>query len=84
MSHKKTRSLLQEISQYAPTMSKEEFIESRAEHAISSVIFLLEVIETKFDEEEAKILEKRLISSIRTRDSKKFLRVIRKLKEGRE
>lgn len=80
---KRASSILHEISNYVPERNKEELIESRANHVISSAIFLLEMIEETYSEDEAEQLKKRLISSIKGHDPKRFIRSIRKVKESR-
>ena len=50
----------------------EAVIKTRADHAISSSINLIEEIEEKYGEEAAALLEKRLLSAIKNRDPKKF------------
>jgi len=78
----RSRSILQEISSYVPAKNKEQIVEARAEHIISSAINLLDLINENFTDEEAEQLEKRFLSSIRGRDAKRFVRGIRKIKES--
>lgn len=77
------KSILHEISTFVPEKNKEELIESRANHVISSAIFLIEMIEETYSEEEADQLKKRLLSSIKGHDPKRFIRSIRKVKESK-
>lgn len=80
----KRRSLLHEMNDYIPHKDKETVVESRAHHIITSAINLLENIHMNFSEEEAEILEKRLISSIKGRDYSRFDRQMKKIKESKE
>ena len=78
------RSILEELNQYVPSKNREEILESRAEHVISSAINLIEYIQQTYSAEEAEQLEKRLLSSIKSKDSSKFSRTVKKIKEGSE
>lgn len=73
------KSLFEELNEFAPVTSKEVIIENRANHAISSVINLLEYIEKNFTEEDALNLQRRLISSIKGKDPKRFARALNKI-----
>jgi hypothetical protein len=55
-------------------------IESRASNVIQSAINLLKLIKENYDPEAAGELERRLLNSIRSGDTNKFMRGIRKLK----
>lgn len=79
MSNRKT--ILQELNSYVPKKSKDEVIESRANHLITSAINLLETISQVYDVETAETMEKRIISSIKNRDMSKFDRMMSKLRE---
>lgn len=81
---KRTKSLLEELNDYAIKKDKESILESRAIHIIDSAINLLNSIRENFDSESAYELERRFINSIKGADSAKFVRGIRKLKEARE
>ena len=83
MSHKRTTGILHEISTYVPMKNKEDTIEMRAHHVISSAIFLMETIDESYEPDEAEQLKKRLLSSIRGYDPDRFKRSIRKVKESR-
>lgn len=80
----KTKTILEEINDFIPSKNTEDAIESRANHVISSAVRLLESIKENFDSETADILEKRLLSSIKSADPRKFIRTIRKLKEDKD
>jgi hypothetical protein len=79
-----SKSILHEISTFVPEKNKEDLIETRAHHVISSAIFLLEMIEETYSEEEADQLKRRFLSSIKGQDPRRFSRSIRKVKENKE
>jgi len=54
-------------------------LESRGSHMIANVFNLLESVRANYGDEAVLELERRLISSIRSRDSAKFLRGIRRI-----
>lgn len=67
--------LLDSIFGYVPEKTDKEKIHElskRADHALHSIIYLLEYIESDFDENTAMDLKKRLMLSIKDRDSKRF------------
>ena len=75
---KQTRSILEEISNMVPQQDRATVIESRANHAINSAINVINMIYENFDAETAAELERRLINSIRGKDTSKFVRGVRK------
>ena len=80
--NRRSRSILEEISSYVPSKSKEEVIESRAQHIIVSAINLLESIDEAFSPEDAEALKKRFVSSIRGADPNRFTRMVNRIKTG--
>ncbi len=78
---KRTKSLLAELDSIASQRDKENFVESRAANVIQSAINLLSFIKENYDTDTAGELERRLLNSIRSGDSSKFTRGIRKLKD---
>ena len=80
--NRKSRSILEEISSYIPQKSKEDLIEARAQHIIVSAINLLESIDDSFSIEEAELLKKRFVSSIRGADPSRFARMVKRVKFG--
>ena len=78
------KSLFEELNEFAPVAAKERVIESRANHVISSAINLIEFIETHYTEEESVNLHRRLLSSIKGKDPKRFTRALDKLNEGKK
>lgn len=78
---KKTRSILEEISNMVPQEDRATVIESRANHAITSAINVINMIYENFDSAAAADLERKLINSIRGKDNKKFSRSVRKYRQ---
>lgn len=81
---KTTRSLLEELNAITIKKNSEALIESRATHVINSAINLLKLIRENYNAEQAYELERRLINSIRGEDPNKFVRSIRKVRDGKE
>lgn len=80
--NRKSRSILEEISAYVPQKSKEDLIEARAQHIIVSAINLLESIDESFTPDDAEMLKKRFVSSIRGADPNRFTRMVKRIKFG--
>jgi len=59
---------------------KDNLVESRANHVISGAINLVNYIRENYDAEQAAELERRLINSIRSQDSTKFTRGVRRMR----
>lgn len=66
------KNLLDSIVDYTPEKDTLQSFGNRADHAINSVIHLLESIEDEFNLTDAEDLKKRLFLSIKNRDYKKF------------
>jgi hypothetical protein len=81
---KRTKSLLEELNEFAVKKDRESVLESRAIHIIDSAVNLLNLIKENFDPETAYELERRFINSIKGADSAKFVRGIRKLRDNKE
>ena len=81
---RKTKSLLEELNDFAVKKDREVILESRAVHIIDSAINLIKLIRETFESEIAYELERRLINSIKGADSAKFVRGIRKLRDSKE
>jgi hypothetical protein len=75
---KKTRSILSELDEFVGYRDKNMILESRANNIIAGAINLLSFIKENYDQETALDLERRLINSIRSGDTNKFTRGIRK------
>ncbi len=75
---KQTRSLLQELEAIGNNRDTNHIIESRAHNIITSAINLLEMINKNYDQEQAQLLEKKLLSAIKSRDQARFSKSLRK------
>jgi hypothetical protein len=80
MMKKNTRSLLEELEYVAENRDTTHIIESRANNIINSAIHLLEVIDRNYSEEQAAILEKKLLIAIKNRDTEKFSKSLKRSK----
>ena len=75
---KQTRSLLQELEELGNNRDTSHIIESRAHNIITSAINLLELINKHYSEEQAQILERKLLSAIKSKDQQRFSKSLRK------
>jgi len=75
---KQTRSLLQELEELGNNRDTSHIIESRAHNIITSAINLLELINKHYSEEQAQILERKLLSAIKSKDQQRFTKSLRK------
>jgi hypothetical protein len=79
-----TRSLLEELNSISERKNGEAIVEARATHVIDSAINLLKLIKENYSPDQAYELERRLINSIRTGDSAKFTRSIRRVRDNKD
>lgn len=77
---KKTRSLLEELEIISANKDADHLIENRANNVITSAINLIELINRKYSSEHAELLEKKLLSAIKSKDQDRFSKSIRKIK----
>lgn len=75
---RKTRSLLEELESIGNNRDINYIIESRGHNIITSAINLLELISKNYSEEQAQILERKLLSAIKSKDQARFSKSIRK------
>jgi len=78
---RKTRSILDELSEITITKQNRDrgyVVESRAVHVIQGAINLINSIRESYDEQTALDLERRLLNSIKSQDTSKFSRGIRR------
>jgi len=75
---KKTRSLLEELDSMYIERDQRHVIETRASNIIASAIRLLEQIDSSYDPDVAKNLQRKLINAINLRDPGKFTRTVRR------
>lgn len=76
---KKTRSILDELDSLRLRRDKENLVENRANHVITGAINLINFIRENYDKEQSEELERRLINSIRSQDTSKFTRGIKRI-----
>lgn len=75
---KRTRSILDELESLYSERDRNLVIESRAANVIAGAINLLEQIDAAYPPEQAENLTRKLLNAIRTRDSSRFARTVRK------
>jgi hypothetical protein len=75
---KKTRSILEELDSLYIERDQRLLIESRASNVIASAIRLVEQIEAAYPPDQAENLTRKLLNAIRTKDSGKFSRSVRR------
>lgn len=75
---RKTRSLLEELEAVGANRDTKHVIESRAHNIITSAINLIEMINKHYDADRAQILERKLLSAIKSKDQYRFSKSIRK------
>lgn len=74
-----TKTILDELTNGLPEHNRNLLIESRGNHLIASSINLLNSIAENYGAGVAEDMERRLLSSIRSRDPQKFSRAARRL-----
>lgn len=75
---KKTRSLLEELEAIGNNRDVSHVIESRAHNIITSAINLIELINRHYDNEKAQVLERKLLSAIKSKDQNRFSKSIKR------
>jgi hypothetical protein len=75
---KKTRSLLEELDSLYIERDRRLLIENRAANVITTAIRLIEQIEAEYSPEQAENLTRKLLNAIRTKDSGKFSRSVKR------
>lgn len=80
---KRTRSLLEELQSYGDTRDINNIIESRASNVIASAVNLIELMQKHYSSEKAELLEKKLLSAIKSKDQARFSKAVRKKNENK-
>jgi hypothetical protein len=80
---KKTKSLLEELQSFGDTRDMNHIIESRASNIITSAINLIELMQKQFPSDKAELLEKKLLSAIKSKDQARFTKSLRKKNENK-
>jgi len=75
---KRTRSILDELDSMYIERERDLVIESRAVNIIAGAINLLEQIDASYTPAQADNLTRKLLNAIRTRDTGKFARTVRR------
>jgi len=78
---KKTKSLLEELQSLGDSKDMTHIIESRASNIITSAINLIELMNRHYSSEKAELLEKKLLSAIKSKDQARFAKSLRKKNE---
>jgi hypothetical protein len=74
-----TRTILEEIISGLPEHNRNSLVESRGNHIVVSALNFLESIKNSYGEQIAEEIERRLLSSIKNKDPKKFSRATKKI-----
>ena len=80
---RRTRSILEELSNIRVEERGDDFIQTTGTNIIDSAVNLLEQIHKIYNADEAIDLERRLINSIKAGNSKKFKVGVEKIKESK-
>lgn len=80
---KRTRSILEELESMHHARDSRYVIESRAENIIASAVNLIELMEEVYDPEEVDDLTRKLLNSIKQKDSLKFKRSLGRVNESK-
>ena len=80
---RRTRSLLEELQSVGDTRDLTNIVESRASNVIVSAINLIEFIQKNYSSEKAELLEKKLLSAIKSKDQARFSKAVRKKNEDK-
>jgi len=75
------RSIIEELESILPAKNKHSVVESRAVHVITSAQNLIKQLQDNYPPEVADDLIKRLVKSILSGDSAKFMRKLNQLKK---
>lgn len=78
---KKTKSLLEELQSFGDSRDMNNIIENRASNIITSAINLIELMQKHYPSEKAELLEKKLLSAIKSKDQARFTKSLRKKNE---
>jgi hypothetical protein len=81
--HKRTKSILEELEDLHIEKDKIHIIRSRADNLIEGAGRLLDLVTESYTDEQADNLTRKFLNSIRTRDSRKFQRSLKKINESK-
>jgi len=80
---KRTRSLLEELEAIGSNRDINHVIENRAHNVITSAINLIELINRNYSSDKAEVLERKLLSSIKSKEPGRFAKSLRKKHEDK-
>jgi hypothetical protein len=80
---KRTRSLLEELESIGSNRDINHVIENRANNVITSAINLVELIYRNYSPEKAELLEKKLLSAIKSKEPTRFAKSLKKKHENK-
>ena len=75
----KIKSILNEIDDILPSKNKEQIVESRASHVITSATNIMTLISENYDAETSEKLQKKFLNAIRTGNVDKFSNALKRL-----
>lgn len=75
----KAKRLVEELEELAKARDSVCRIENQATHALHSIIHVLKECETRFSQDELRILENKMLLAIKSREQDKFLTSLKKL-----
>lgn len=78
---RKTKSLLEELQAFGDSRDINNVIENRASNIITSAINLIELMQKHYPSDKAELLEKKLLSAIKSKDQARFSKAVRKKNE---
>ena len=76
-----TKSLLEELQAFGDSRDINNVIENRASNIITSAINLIELMQKHYPSDKAELLEKKLLSAIKSKDQARFSKAVRKKNE---
>lgn len=79
MANKRSRSILEELNSISVDRDKNHILENRVQHLVSTVNNIRAMLSDLYEENTAADLEKRLINSLKSGDSAKFSRGLKKV-----
>ena len=77
----KIKSILNEIDDILPSRNKDQIVESRASHVITSATNIMHLISENYDNETAEKLQKKFLNAIRTGNVDKFSNALKRLND---
>ena len=77
----KIKSILNEIDDILPSRNKDQIVESRASHVITSATNIMHLISENYHNETADKLQKKFLNAIRTGNVDKFANALKRLND---